>query len=111
MKIGHLKESLKKLFKAGISCRTRLSAWLVCFLPLSASLDAFDRVENWGFDQGGGYRMGSFTDEDANLVVTCMASNTDRKFLAVGGALGTNGQQGSIHWKVMDRNYLPTGRG
>ena len=33
MKIGHLKESLKKLFKAGISCRTRLSAWLVCFLP------------------------------------------------------------------------------
>ena len=59
---------------------------LVLFNP--SSVDAFDRFENWGFDQGGGYRMGSFTDEDSGLTLTSVTSQMDDNLLAVGGALG-----------------------
>ena len=62
-------------------------------LTETTSLFAFDRVENWGFDQGGGYRMGSFTNEDTQLVLTSMKTSTNREFLAVAGALGD-------HWAV-----------
>ena len=61
---------------------------LVLFIP--SSVHAFDRFENWGFDQGGGYRMGSFTDEDAGLTLTSVAAQMDDNLLAVGGALGND---------------------
>ena len=78
-----------------IGCGRKLTSWgkasseilamvfgLVLFNP--SSVDAFDRFENWGFDQGGGYRMGSFTDEDSGLTLTSVTSQMDDVLLAVG---------------------------
>jgi hypothetical protein len=48
----------------------------------------FDLQENWGFDQGGGYRQGNFVGEDASLVLVDQAWDEQRKLLAVGGAQG-----------------------
>ena len=87
-------------------------------LPQTSYLYAFDRVENWGFDQGGGYRMGSFTNEDAELVVTSMETSSNKEFLAVAGALGndwavrvysldSNGPELSVEWTGAGEKELP----
>ena len=87
-------------------------------LPQTSYLYAFDRVENWGFDQGGGYRMGSFTNEDAELVVTSMETSLNEEFLAVAGALGndwavrvyslnSNGPELFVEWTGAGEKELP----
>ena len=87
-------------------------------LPLVPSLCAFDRVENWGFDQGGGYRMGSFTDEDADMIVTCMEIIPNKDLLAVAGAFGndwavrvyslnSNGPELFVEWTGAGERELP----
>lgn len=48
---------------------------------------AFDKFENWGFEQGGGLRSGDFIGQDAELVGVCMSINSDATRLAIGGAM------------------------
>jgi len=85
------------------------------FCTTFSTLDAFDRIENWGFDQGGGYRMGSFVGDDINLVVTGMELSPDNKTVAVGGALhnkwavrvysmGANGPEIVGSWNGLEQN-------
>ena len=60
---------------------------VVCAFPsfLSASYNSF---ENWGFEQGGGFRQGNFAGQDGKLVVLDMALDQESGRLAVAGALG-----------------------
>ena len=66
--------------------RFLLLLWVVILSPRAWAL--FDLQENWGFDQGGGYRQGNFVDQDASLVLVDQAWDEQRKLLAVGGAQG-----------------------
>ena len=72
----------------------RLCAWgkasgLVCLIALLPKVWAdFELQQNWGFEQGGGYRQGDFVGEDAGLVLTNMVWDEQNNRLAVGGALG-----------------------
>ena len=72
----------------------RLCAWgkascLACLIALLPKVWAdFELQQNWGFEQGGGYRQGDFVGEDAGLVLTNMVWDEQNNRLAVGGALG-----------------------
>ena len=88
MKIGPISIYMRNL-TSGWKTNSKSSAILLgCLLLNAVSLHAFDRVENWGFDQSGGYRDGNFLGEDSELVVTCMKINPEGTKFAVGGALG-----------------------
>ena len=88
MKIGLIGIYMRKLTSGWKTNSKSLAILLGCLLLNAVSLHAFDRVENWGFDQGGGYRDGNFLGEDSELVVTCMKINPEGTKFAVGGALG-----------------------
>jgi len=64
--------------------------WCVALFLLSAPLSfaSFDKAENWGFDQGGGFRQGNFTGKDAGMVVADLVWDGERNHMAVAGALG-----------------------
>ena len=72
----------------------RLCAWgkascLACLIALLPKVWAdFELQQNWGFEQGGGYRQGDFIGEDGGLVLTNMVWDEQNNRLAVGGALG-----------------------
>lgn len=68
-------------------CQNIIFLALVCTSPSSLK-GSYNFFDNWGFDQGGGFRQGNFTDEDGELVVTNMALNKESGHLAVAGAIG-----------------------
>jgi len=114
MKIGQITDYWKKL----LGLLTFFGGWsVILFCTSFSTLHAFDRVENWGFDQGGGYRMGSFTGEDTNLVVTGMELSPDNKIVVLGGALNNqwavrvysleaNGPELVTSWNGTEKNEL-----
>ena len=114
MKIGQITEYWNKL----LCLLTFFGGWLVILFCTSFStLHAFDRVEKWGFDQGGGYRMGNFIGEDVNLVVTGMELSPGNKTLVIGGALNNqwavraysleaNGPELVASWDGSEKNEL-----
>ena len=61
---------------------------------------AFDKFENWGFDQGGGLRTGDFIGQDAELVGVCMSINSDATLLAVGEPCMIHGQSEFMNYRM-----------
>jgi hypothetical protein len=87
-KEGHIKNSLLGVLHPTFPIVRMFAAlMLICF---SSSLlkASFDKVENWGFEQGGGFRQGNFVDGDRELVVVDSAWDETSRQLAVVGALG-----------------------
>jgi hypothetical protein len=118
MQIGKMMEcSIMFTWTGKISSILMAAVWSFVLLQ-SSSLVAFDRVENWGFDHGGGYRMGSFTNEEAGMVVTSMETSPNKEFLAVAGALendwtvrvyslSSNGPELFVEWTAVGQRELP----
>jgi hypothetical protein len=118
MKIGKMMKCSNGLFGSSINYFLLIVAALGLFFMSIPSIFAFDRVENWGFDHGGGYRIGSFTGEDAGMVVTSMETSPNKDLLAVAGtiendwavrvySLSSNGPEAFVEWTAAGETELP----
>ena len=84
----HIENSLFGVLNPTIPVVRMFTALMIFCFSGSLLKASFDKVENWGFEQGGGFRQGNFVDGDKELVVVDSAWDGTRRQLAVVGALG-----------------------
>ena len=84
----HIENSLFGVLNPTIPVVRMFAALMILCFSGSLLQASFDKVENWGFEQGGGFRQGNFVDGDRELVVVDSAWDETSRQLAVVGALG-----------------------
>jgi len=64
---------------------------ILCFMSTLITLQAaFDKFENWGFVQDGGFRQENFIPSEKGLILNKMAWHAENQMLAVGGSEGNS---------------------
>lgn len=64
---------------------------ILCFMSTLITLQAaFDKFENWGFVQDGGFRQENFIPSEKGLILNKMAWHAENQMLAAGGSEGNS---------------------